>query len=715
MPVTKMGENFSPIRRAIKNNNIFLVTDANGNVISNNTSGYGLYTDDTRFLSRLELKLNDSEGIILSSSTETGHSSVVIATNSTINDTLDPDRIIPQESVQIKRESIIYGSYFETITLSNYNLHTIGLKLDLFFESDFLDIFEVRNIASVVHGERLKPIFEDGILKYVYHDTTGATLSTEIEFIDSLPTTIQNGNVVFDLTLEPAGEKVIKYQIRPRSTASFPEKLYAYDFNDAFEKTLKQEKASKEKFAFFITDNEDFNELLSSGVKDINMLVTKAHYGEYIAAGIPWFTTLLGRDSLITGRQTLMLCPGLAKNILLTVANFQGKQENPWKDEEPGKMPHEIRFGELARSNIIPNGTYYGSVDSTSLWLMLLYDYYKWTNDTETIKKLWPNVIDCVKWILNNLKITGYASYLKKSANGLNNQGWKNSDNSNIHIDGSLAQPPISIVEAQGYTYAALSRTAELAAFMKNNELKEKLLKTAGDLKKRFNNDFWMEEKQFFALGLDKDGKQMQSITSNPGHCLETGIINEEYLNIVAERFFEPDMFSGWGIRTLSKYDKLYNPMSYHNGSIWPHDNSIIALGLSKIGRTDLVNRIISALFEASRLIEYKRLPELFCGFSRIYKRLDPPVKYPLSCSPQGWAAASIYLSLQAILCIFPDAQKNELLINNAIIPNWISYLKIDNLRIGNSAIDAEFRKTSNGFVLDVLEKRGNIDIIIKK
>jgi glycogen debranching enzyme len=715
MPITKMSEKFSPIRRTIKNNGIFLVTDADGNITDGTTSGYGLYTDDTRFLNKLELKLNDSDSIILSSSTETGHSSIVIATNNVIKDTLDPDRIIPPETVQIKRESIIYGSYFETITLSNYNLYTIGLKIDLFFEADFLDIFEIRKIESVVHRDCSKPVFEKGILKYVYHDTTGATLSTEIEFIEGTPDVVQDGKTVFEFTLEPAEKKVIKYQIRLRSTASLPEKLNAYDFTEAFEKTLKQEQKSREKFALFTSDNEDFNELLARGVKDINMLTTRTHYGEYIAAGIPWFTTLLGRDNLIIARQTLMLCPEIAKNVLFTLARFQGKEENSWRDEELGKMPQEIRFGELARSDIIPHSTYYGAVDTTSLWLMLLYDYYKWTNDTESIKKLWPNALDCIKWIFNNLKITGYASYLKKSTKGLNNQGWKNSDNSNIHADGSLAQSPISPVEVQGYTYAALCKTAELAAFMNDNELEENLLNEALELKKRFNKDFWVEEKQFFAFGLDKDGKQMQSITSNPGHCLETGIIDEEYLNVVIQRFFEPDMFSGWGIRTLSKYDQAYNPMSYHNGSIWPHDNSIITFGLSKTSRRELANKIMSSIFEASRLIEYKRLPELFCGFSRNYKRLDPPVRYPIACSPQGWAAGSIYLLTQAMLCLSPDAQKNELLINNPIIPDWLNYLRIDNLRLGDSSIDTEFRRTSKGLVIDVLEKRGNLDIVIRK
>lgn len=714
MSVVITGENFSPIRRTIKNNNIFLVTDANGNIVSNNASGYGLYTDDTRFLSRLEFKINNSDAIILSSSTETGHSSIIIGTNGTIKDNIS-DKIIEQESVQIKRESIIYGAYFETITIANYNLVPIGVKIDLFFESDFLDIFEVRNISSLIKGTRTPPLYEDGVLKFIYFDTTGATLTTEITFIEESPDTMKYGTATFEFELEPSAKKEIKYQINLRSTASLPEKVCAYDFNEAFEFAIKRDKEIVKSTARYSSNNEDFNELLIRGYKDINMLTTRAHYGEYVAAGIPWFTTLFGRDSLIAARQALMLNPNIAKNVLITLARFQGKEDNPWRDEEPGKIPHEIRFGELARSNIVPHSPYYGSVDATALWIMLLYDYFKWTNDIETLKTLWPNAIACLNWIKSNLRITGYTSYLKRSAEGLDNQCWKDSRSSIVHEDGTWALPPLSLIEPQGYTYAAKTRMAELAQYMDNILLKNSLLESAERFKKKFHKDFWMEDKQFYALGLDKDGKQMKVITSNPGQCIETGLFDIEYSNLIADRFFTPDMFSGWGIRTLSRGCLAYNPMSYHNGSIWPHDNSIIALGLSKIGRIDLTLKVTSALFEAARLMQYKRLPELFCGFSRVVERQDPPVMYPVACNPQAWAAASIFLLIQSMLNITPNAQNNELFINNPTIPDWLDYLRIDNIRLGDAYIDTEFRKTSKGLVIDVLEKRGKIDILIKK
>ena len=716
MSVTVMGEDFNPARRTIKNDNIFLVTDPKGNILPNNTSGYGLYTDDTRFLSRLELKFNDIDPVVLSSSTEAGHSSVIISTNPLMTDYYDQNKEIIQETVEIKRESIIYGSLFETITIANFNLYSVGIKFELFFEADFLDIFEVRSISAIVRGIQKEPVFENEVLKFAYQDITGAALATEIHFIEEKPHKLEGGVVAYEFMLQPSQRKEIKYQIKLKSTASLPPKLSAYDFNEAFEKAVIDDQNWTKETAGFLTNNQDFNEMINRGQRDINMLRTKAYYGEYIAAGIPWFTTLFGRDSLITARQSLMLNSSIAKNVLETLARFQGKEDNAFRDEEPGKILHEIRFGELARSNRVPHSPYYGSVDATPLWLILFYEYFKWTNDRETIDKLWENALACLKWIDKYaLLLNGFIAYKMRSTEGLENQGWKDSWNSNTHIDGTIAEKPIALVEVQGYVYAAKSNMAKLAGYIGDESLKTRLLKEAEEFKQRFHSNFWMDNRQFYAMGIDKDGKKMQSISSNPGQCLETGIMDDYYANIIAERMFTQDMFSGWGIRTLSDGILTYNPMSYHNGSVWPHDNSLIVYGLSKINRIDLVFRVTSALFESARLMQYKRLPELFCGFTRKFKRQDPPVRYPVACMPQAWAAASVFLLIQSMLHIEPDAQNRELRIIDPILPHWLDFLRIENIRVGNSSCDLEFRRSGKGLVTDILEKRGNIDIIIKK
>jgi len=716
MSVTIMGENFNPVKRTIKNNNIFLVTDSNGNILSNNTSGYGLYTDDTRFLSRLELKLNGFDPVNLSSSTEAGHSSVIIGTNPIMFDAFNDTKRIFQETVQVKRESIIYGSYFETITVVNYNVFEVGIKLELFFEADFLDIFEVRNISALVRGIQKEPVCEEGALKFIYNDITGATLTTEINFIEEKPVETKEGDVSFEFYLSPNERKTIKYQVKLRSTASLPERITAYDFEEAFDKAIGDDENWYNHTAKIISNNEDFNEMIYRGQKDINMLRTNAYYGEYIAAGIPWFTTLFGRDSIIAARQSLLLNPILAKSILETLAKFQGKEINDWRDEEPGKIPHEIRFGELARSNRIPHSPYYGTVDATPLWIMLLYDYFKWTNDRETLENLWQNALDCLMWMNEYaLMHNGYAAYKTRSEEGLDNQGWKDSWNSSIHADGSIAEAPIALVEVQGFFYAAKMKLAELAGYMGNNELNIRLIKEATEFKSRFHNDFWVEELQYYAMGIDKYGNQMKIVSSNPGQVLETGIFDDYYANIVADKLLSPEMFSGWGIRTLSMRTLSFNPMSYHNGSVWPHDNSIIAYGLSRINRIDLAINVTTALFDAARLMTYKRLPELFCGFSRRFKIQDPPVRYPVACIPQAWAAASVFLLIQSILNINPDAQSRELRIFNSEIPDWLTYLRIENLRVGEASVDVEFRRSGRGLVIDVLDKRGSLDVIIKK
>jgi len=717
MSVNIEGENFSPVRRTIKHNDIFLVTDSNGNVLSGNNSGYGLYFGDTRFLSRLEFKINKTHPIVLSSSTETGHSSIVISTNANLKDSSD-ERIIPQETIQIKRESIIYGSYFETITIANYNFFEVGIQLEFFFEADFLDIFEVRNIIS--EKPEHKEIFSSDRNKLVfsYLDVTGAVMETEINFINDhlpAPVKIENGKVVYELKIARASKLEIKYQINLKSTANLPKKLIAFDFSEALDLAIVDDKKWNNETATFEANNEDFNEMIQRGYKDINMLVTKATYGEYIAAGIPWYTTLFGRDSIIAAKQSLMLNPSLSKNVLETLARFQGKEENAWRDEEPGKILHEIRFGELARSNKIPHSAYYGTVDATPLWIILLYEYFKWTDDRETLEKLWKNALACLNWMENYALYNGFASYLQKSEKGLENQSWKDSWDSHMNEDGKLAEPPIASVEVQGYFYSAMIKMAKLASYMDNVELSKRLTIEAKNFKERFHKAFWMEDKQYYALALDKNGEQLKVITSNVGHLLETGILDPYYAEITANRLFQKDMFSGWGIRTLSSDSLTYNPMSYHNGSIWPHDNSIIAAGLAKIGRIDLVLKIITALFEAGRLMYYKRLPELFCGFSRQFRILDPPVSYPVACNPQAWAAAGMFLLIQSMLNIEPDAQNNKLRILNPVIPDWLDSLKIKNIRIGKSFINLEFNKSSGGLVIAVPEKRGKLDVIIRK
>lgn len=715
MSVILSGEKYSTVRRTIKHNNIFLVTDDYGNVMSRSASGYGLYLGDTRFLSRMEFRINDSYPVVLSSSTDTGHSSVIIGTNLGIKDNLNPNNLIPQETIQIKRDSVLFGAYFETITLANYNLFEVNIKLELLFEADFMDIFEVRNIKPTHPANKQKPIIEEDKLRFQYIDVTGALQETEIIFDNLKPLSIEDGKVTYEITLPPTYKKELKYKINLKSTALLPEKTTASEFAEAFSLNTKEDNRWKKLITSFNTDNEDFKEMIKRSQKDIHMLSTKAVWGEYISAGIPWFTTLFGRDSIIAARQALILTPEPAKKVLETLAKFQGKEVNDWKEEEPGKILHEVRFGELARSNSIPHTPYYGSVDATPLWLILLYDYFKWTNDIETLEKLWPNALACLGWMDNYALHNGFAAYIRKSEEGLENQAWKDSWDSYMDSEGNLAEAPIASVEVQGYFHLAKLRMSRLANYMNDKNLSARLVAEAGEFKERFHKAFWMEEMDFYALALDKNGKRLNVISSNVGHLLECCILDPYYEEKVVDRLFQYDMFSGWGIRTLSYNSVAYNPISYHNGSIWPHDNSIIAHGLSKRGFTDGVDKIITSLFEAARLMHYKRLPELFCGFTRQYEMQNPPVSYPVACIPQAWAAGSTFLLIKSMLNLEPDAQVNKLRILNPQLPEWLNFLELKNLTIGDATVSIEFRKTSRGLVIDVFDKKGKLDIIIRK
>ncbi|HSA06460.1 MAG TPA: glycogen debranching N-terminal domain-containing protein, partial [Candidatus Gastranaerophilales bacterium] len=591
MSVILYGDKYNPIRRTIKHNNIFLVTNEEGNILGGSLSGYGLYLGDTRFLSKFEIRINDSYPLLLSSSTETGDSSIIIGTNLKIADHFNPEEFIPQETIQIKREGIICGAYFKTITIANYNLFKVGIKLELFFDADFLDIFEVRNLETLSAPHEKTVLIESNSLNFQYADITGAFQSTNIIFTSENPQKIEENKVTYEFILPPASKKELKCKINLKSTALLHETT-AFNFKEALEKNTEESKKWSDKITKFYTDNNDFREMLYRSQKDLNMLQTKTVYGEYISAGIPWFTALFGRDSIIAAKQALLLCPDIAKNVLEALAKFQGTKQDAWREEEPGKILHEIRFGELARSNKIPHSPYYGSIDSTPLWIILLYEYFKWTNDMETVDKLWVNALECLNWMDNYPLYNGFASYKKKSEKGLDNQAWKDSWDSYKHINGDLAEPPISPVEVQGYFYSAKMKMASLANYRGETKLASELYSKTGDFKRNFHRAFWMEHEQYYALGLDKNGNQLQVISSNPGHLLETGILETEYASKVADRILQNDMFNGWGIRTLSYDSRVYNPMSYHNGSIWPHDNSIIAYGLSKTGNSDLVIKI---------------------------------------------------------------------------------------------------------------------------
>jgi glycogen debranching enzyme len=468
------------------------------------------------------------------------------------------------------------------------------------------------------------------------------------------------------------------------------------------------------------SDNRAFNQVIERAEQDIYLLRQTFAQGKILSAGVPWFCTLFGRDSIIAASQTLILDPLIARETLTVLAHYQGKGDDEWREEEPGKILHELRLGEMARCQEVPHTPYYGTIDATPLWLMLYAEYYAWTHDRETLEKLWGHALAAMDWIDRNCRETGYLSYSRRSSRGLKNQGWKDSGDCIVNRNGEQATGPISLCEVQAYVYAAKIRLSEIARLKKRIDLSDRWLEEAADLKARFNRDFWVSDQDYCALALDGDGNPVDSITSNPGHCLNLGIFSLERAKSIAERLQAPDMFNGWGIRTLSSLSPAYNPMGYHIGSVWPHDNGMIALGLRSLGLVDQALELAQGLVDMTMQQPYFRPPELFCGYERSGE--SGPVRYPVACTPQAWATGTIFQLLQMMVNLVPDAPGNRLRIIDPALPPSIHQLSLKNLKVGSTLLDLEFlregeslkERSATTTACRVTKKRGNLRVVIE-
>ena len=444
---------------------------------------------------------------------------------------------------------------------------------------------------------------------------------------------------------------------------------------------------------------------------DLHMLETSTPEGSIPYAGIPWYVAAFGRDSLITALQMLPFEPQMARGTLRFLARHQGTHDDPFTDQEPGRILHELRRGEMAACREIPFIPYYGSVDATPLFVILFAEYLRWTGDHLLAEELRPNLDLALRWILGPGEDEAYLTYTRRSPVGLANQGWKDSHDAIMHASGELALPPIALVEAQGYKYAALLGGAEITEALGGGD-GARLRDTARRLRERFEADFWQEPEGFYALALDGAGKPCRVISSNPAHCLWTGIVDERRAEPVAAHLLSNEMFSGWGLRTLSSRERLYNPMSYHNGSVWPHDTAIAAAGLRRYGRTEAFLSMAGALFEAALEWEGARMPELFCGFSR--SRGLGPTRYPVACSPQAWAAGVPFHLLGAMLGLFPDARENRLSLIHPVLPPWLDRVEIRDLRLGASSLDFVVSRGSQTAAVELLSRRGDAELIVR-
>jgi glycogen debranching enzyme len=468
----------------------------------------------------------------------------------------------------------------------------------------------------------------------------------------------------------------------------------------------------------FESSNSVFKQMVATCKGDFHALQIPEAREHVVAAGIPWFATMFGRDSIIASYQSLVLNPQLAAETLRVLAMNQGKEKNDWCDEEPGKILHEYREGEMTRADEMPFGPYFGSVDATPLWLILLSETFNWTADEQLVKEMLPHAYRALEWIdtHGDLDGDGFVEYLRRSPRGLANQGWKDSWDAIMHRDGEIARAPIALCEVQGYVYEAKYRMASLLRAFGDTRAADRLKREAADMQKRFEKAFWMPKFGFYAMALDAEKRQTQVVSSNPGHLLFTRMLPQERAKTVTQRFMREDLFSGWGWRTISRDERIFNPLSYHRGSVWPHDNSIIAHGMALYEFREPANQVFSTLFEAALRFRDYRLPELFCGIHR--REHDEPVQYPVSCSPQAWASGAVFLLLTSVLGIRPSAPRKELNIVNPSLPPFMDQLSIRNMRVGGSRVGLDFTRRGERTFCNVVEIEGDkllVNVAFKK
>ncbi len=685
----------------------FLSTTVAGDITPAGAPDVGFFHDDTRFLSRLELRIGGHRAVVLSSSTEKTFSSQIELTtgNITLRESFD----LPENTIHIRREQVLANDvFFDHLTFENFNLTPVDFVVEVALEADFVDVFQVRGLARSVHGQYYREVVRDKRVSFYYRGRDGVMRQTQVEF-SAEPSEVSGGVARWELRLEPLKQIQLSTVVVPLVEGKEPRFSRRVDFESGLRGRRHNFSAWERDSTSFDSSNDVFDGALATATGDFHALQIPNGDEHIIAAGIPWFATVFGRDSIIAAYQSLALNPRLAVETLRVLARYQGKQFNDWQDEEPGKILHEYRNGEMTRAGEMPFGPYYGSVDATPLFLILLGETFNWTADERLVRDLLPNVYAALDWIdrYGDLDGDGFVEYRRRSPKGLINQGWKDSWDANMHADGTVAKPPIALIEVQGYVYEAKYRMASLLRAFGDAPTADRLKRDAAELARRVEKAYWMSDKGYYAMALDAEKRPLQVVASNPGHLLFTRLLPKERARAITNRMMREDMFTGWGLRTMSQREKVFNPLSYHRGSVWPHDNSIIAHGMALNEFREPAIRILTALYQAALEFRDYRLPELFCGVQR--REHDEPVHYPVSCSPQAWASGALFLLLQACLGLRPDAPRRTFTISNPQLSEFIGgAADLYGMRVGGSRVSLHFARHGQRTHADLLGTEGD-------
>ncbi|HZC56498.1 MAG TPA: amylo-alpha-1,6-glucosidase [Xanthobacteraceae bacterium] len=698
--------------RTLKYGDSFLVLDSRGDIRNDSSSSEtggaaGLFHEDTRHLSRLELLVNGAPPLLLGSALRDDNSAY--AMDLTNPDLMDGQRIVlEKDRAHILRTIFLWrDTAYQRLAVRNYSDHTVDLRLSLRFANDFADLFEVRGSHRERRGTASAELHGDDRVLLTYQGLDAKTRRTALTF-DPPPDRLTTSFAIYDLHLAPSEARPLFLAVTCDPTRSRPLPF----LRGMIVARREMHKQSQERTSVQ-TSNDRFNEILCRSAADLAMLITDTPQGPYPYAGIPWYSTTFGRDGLITALQMLWWSPEVARGVLRRLAFYQAKITDPLADAQPGKILHEMRGGEMAALREVPFGLYYGSVDSTPLFVLLAGLYAERTGDMETIAELWPAIEAALAWIdgPGDTDGDGFVEYRRATDQGLANQGWKDSHDAIFHADGRLAEGAIALVEVQGYVYAAKLMAARCARRLGREVVANEFDAEACRLAERFEAAFWCPDLGTYALALDGEKKPCRVRTSNAGQVLFTGIASADRAASVAKDLLQPSFFSGWGIRTVARETARYNPMSYHNGSIWPHDNALIALGLARYNHKRAIETLFAGLFGAATYMDQRRLPELFCGFQRQHGH--GPTLYPVACAPQAWASATPYTLLEASLGLEFDPFKGEIRLRNPRLPAFLDEVVFRDLRLSSSSVDLRVRRHGDSVSLDTPRISGDIRVSI--
>jgi glycogen debranching enzyme len=695
-------------RCTLKYGDTFAVLDSHADIGASAGGPDGLFHNDTRFLSHLKFSMNGCQPLLLGFNLRDDNTLLSVdLTNPDIY--VDGQIAIGQHTVHVRRSVFLWRNLaYQRLAIRNHRDRPVELQLEFDFANDFADLFEVRGIHRQRRGVATATAVGPAQAVLSYLGLDGARRRTTLAF-DPQPGELSQKSARYRLSLAGGADMLIFITVgcdQPKEERPAP-------FQHGLRAVHRERRQGWRNGTTVETSNQIFNEMLCRSMADLRMLITETPQGRYPYAGIPWYSTTFGRDGLITALQMLWFDPTVARGVLRRLAFYQAKANDPAADAQPGKILHEMRSGEMAALQEVPFGLYYGSVDATPLFVLLAGLYAERSGDVDTLAELWPAVEAALNWIggPGDPDGDGFVEYRRTAERGLANQGWKDSHDAIFHADGRMADGHIALAEVQGYVFAAKQVAARCARRLGHARHANRLEAEAKRLAERFEAAFWRPELETYAVALDGAKEPCSVRASNAGQLLFTGILPCERAAQVAHGLLQPRFFSGWGIRTLAKGEARYNPMSYHNGSIWPHDNALIALGFARCGLKRSVERVFKGLFDAASHMELRRLPELFCGFQR--QRSRGPTLYPVACSPQAWASATPFTLLEASLGLEFDQRNNEIRLRNPVLPEFLDEVVLRNLQLGQSSVDLRLRRHMDEVSVDVPRRQGKIQVSV--